>query len=91
MMKVQHSENAEILQAAKSRFCRRNHILYLNLFPSMPRKKVRDILLAAWESSPETEKNIYTSEVKYYHNVPTFISYIFFWCPSYYLIGNLGK
>jgi hypothetical protein len=74
MMKVKNSENVEVLLAAKSRFCKRNRISYRSLFPSMPRKKLRDILLAAWESSPETEKNIYTSEVKYFHKVLTFIS-----------------
>jgi hypothetical protein len=54
MMNVQNSENAEILQAAISRFCRRNSILYRSLFLSMLRRKLRGILLAAWESSPGT-------------------------------------
>jgi hypothetical protein len=60
--------HAEVLPAARSFFCRQNRTLYRCIFPNISERMLDSILLAAWDSSPDTEKNIYISEVKYFNS-----------------------
>ncbi|XP_033610728.1 uncharacterized protein LOC117282969 isoform X2 [Cryptotermes secundus] len=55
--------HAEVLAAATLVFCRQNRTLYRCIFPNISERQLDSLLLAAWDSSPETEKNIYISEV----------------------------
>ncbi|XP_033607911.1 uncharacterized protein LOC111865872 isoform X2 [Cryptotermes secundus] len=55
--------HAEVLAAATSVFCRQNRTPYRCIFPNISERQLDLVLLAAWDSSPETEKNIYISEV----------------------------
>ncbi|XP_033611175.1 uncharacterized protein LOC111873944 isoform X2 [Cryptotermes secundus] len=59
----QNVSHAEVLAAATSVFCRQNRTLYRCIFPNISERQVDSVLLAAWDSSHETEKNIYISEV----------------------------
>ncbi|XP_023706294.1 uncharacterized protein LOC111863812 [Cryptotermes secundus] len=55
--------HTEVLPAATSVFCRQNRSLYCCIFRNISEWQLDSVLLAAWDSSPETEKNIYISEV----------------------------
>jgi hypothetical protein len=66
---IQNDGNAEVLEEAKSSFCKRNRMLCRWLFPNIPKRKLNNMVLAAWDLSTETERNVYISKVRYFHNM----------------------
>lgn len=65
---IQNDGNTEVLEEAKSSFCKRNRMLCRWLFPDIPKRKLNNMVLAAWDSSTETERSVYISKVRYFHN-----------------------
>jgi hypothetical protein len=57
-----------VLKAARSAFCKRTRSLYRYMFPGMQKWQLNKKVLAAWDASSETEKNLYISEVTYIYN-----------------------
>jgi hypothetical protein len=48
--------HAEVLKKAKSSFCKWNRTVYRSMYPNMKKWELDRTALAAWNSSPETEK-----------------------------------
>jgi hypothetical protein len=59
---------SEVLKAARSLFYRRNRTLYRWIYANIRKCKLTRLVTDAWNSASESEKNIYISEVMYFHN-----------------------
>jgi hypothetical protein len=60
--------HSEVLKAAKSLFYKRTRTLYRWVYANMSKYELNKRVIDAWNSASEHEKNIYISEVMYFHN-----------------------
>jgi hypothetical protein len=63
-----NKSNEEVLAAAKSSFCKRTRTLYRYMYPNISKRDLEKTVLAAWDSSPDTEKQFHISKVTYFNN-----------------------
>lgn len=63
-----NAEHAEVLKAAKTLFCKRHRTLCRWLSPNTTKRQLNRRVSDAWATLPEIEKNIYISEVMYFHS-----------------------
>jgi hypothetical protein len=59
---VPNEGNGDVLAAAKSSFCKRPRTLYRYMLPNVSKRELDKIVLAAWDSSPDTEKQFHISK-----------------------------
>jgi hypothetical protein len=59
---VPNEGNGDVLAAAKSSFCKRTRTLYRYMLPNVSKRELDKIVLAAWDSSPDTEKQFHISK-----------------------------
>jgi hypothetical protein len=60
--------HSEVMKAARSLFYKRTRTLYRWVYANMTKCELNRRVKDAWNSASENEKNIYISEVIYFHN-----------------------
>ncbi|KAK9505564.1 hypothetical protein O3M35_009585 [Rhynocoris fuscipes] len=63
MKEYNQSKNHEILKAAKSLYSKRTRTLWHWIDPKIPKTKLKNIVLIAWDGLPAWQKQIYISQV----------------------------
>jgi hypothetical protein len=61
-------KHSQVLKAARSLFYKRTRSLYRWVYPKITMDDVNRRVADAWKSASKIEKNIYVSEVTYFHN-----------------------
>jgi hypothetical protein len=62
------NKNSEVMKAARSLFYKRTRTLYRWVYSNMTKNELNRRVIGAWNSASQYERNIYVSEVMYFHN-----------------------
>jgi hypothetical protein len=63
-----NESDGAVLAAAKASFCKQTRTLYRYMFPNVSKWDLEKKVLAAWDTSPESEKQFHLSKVTYFNN-----------------------